>query len=885
MVVTVTGAETIGSAQLDGSIDYWAYDLTSTGDLTIQGTVTINANGAVYLSGIETEGPSGTPVLEIAAGGAFEMPGSAMSAYGFYSQAAPATFINDGTFFVQASSGSDGVTLVAGGTFDNAGSLTVQSANGSALGLEALGVTTGYNTGQVTVSAVDTARGLVLKSGGFTNGGSITVTSTGGAVEGVEVDGSTLPGNSPSFVNTGDIHVSGPHGEGVQVGSGFALNNSGLIVAQGGAAGVTVGGDGSDTSTIVNSNQITASGGSSPSIGISVDSIFTPGFVDIVNGGTITADHTIEMGGNGVLNLHNTGVLNGDVVDYSSGGGAQILNSGHIIGDVDLMEQVNNLYDGRGGTLTGRLNLGSGVNVAYLGDDGETVSFALGSPADNTTIYGGKGADTLYAWEGALTFYVGGGNDVLDGLDPIIAATTSIVSTNTVSFAEATSGVTVDLGVTGPQNTGFGQVTITRFQNLSGSAFNDHLIGDANNNVIDGGGGNDILTGGGGADTFVYRAGYGNDTITDFSTLVGDVIDVSSVANLYQWSDVLADMAQVGADTVITIGSGSLRLQGVLETNLTAANFRLAPPPPPPPPTLTGASANNFTDTLQGVRQQYTVGAGGTAVEGGPENADNLLVNMQRLQFADGYETYSTTDKAAEVYRLYEATLNRGSDPEGLAFWVNQMNTGTSLQSVANGFVNSAEFQQQYGQLSNASFIHLLYENVLHRGADPTGLSFWLGQMSSGQTQAQVVLGFSESTENINDSATALSQGLWVGSTNAAEVARLYDTTLGREPDLTGLTFWTNQLNTGASQQSVVNGFTSSTEFQNTYGALNNNDFVSLLYHNTLHRAPDQTGLIFWVGQLTSGAETRAQVVLGFSDSNEHIADTAPHIDGGIWVA
>jgi hypothetical protein len=156
--------------------------------------------------------------------------------------------------------------------------------------------------------------------------------------------------------------------------------------------------------------------------------------------------------------------------------------------------------------------------------------------------------------------------------------------------------------------------------------------------------------------------------------------------------------------------------------------------------------------------------------------------------------------------------------------------------------------------------------------------------MSGGMTQAQVVLGFTQSTEDIGDSGTALSQGLWVGNTNAAEVARLYDTTLQRMPDITGLTFWTNQLQGGASLQSVVNGFTSSTEFQNTYGALSNSDFVTLLYHNTLHRDPDPTGLSFWVGQLTSNAQTRAQVVLGFSDSTEHIADTAPHIDGGIWV-
>jgi hypothetical protein len=30
---------------------------------------------------------------------------------------------------------------------------------------------------------------------------------------------------------------------------------------------------------------------------------------------------------------------------------------------------------------------------------------------------------------------------------------------------------------------------------------------------------------------------------------------------------------------------------------------------------------------------------------------------------------------------------------------------------------------------------------------------------------------------------------------------------------------------------------------------------------------------------------SRAQVVLGFSESAEHIAGTAPHVDAGIWLA
>jgi hypothetical protein len=180
----------------------------------------------------------------------------------------------------------------------------------------------------------------------------------------------------------------------------------------------------------------------------------------------------------------------------------------------------------------------------------------------------------------------------------------------------------------------------------------------------------------------------------------------------------------------------------------------------------------------------------------------------------------------------------------------------------------------------------LLYANVLHRTPDTAGLNNWVGYLNSGQdTRAQVVLGFSESQEDINDLSAAVQQGLWVGNPAAAEVARLYDTVLNRLPDLSGLTNWTHSLASGASLQNVANGFVGSQEFQNVYGPLNNTQFVTQLYANVLHRPPDTAGLNNWVGYLNSGQETRAQVVVGFSESPEHIANTAAHIDSGIWLA
>ena len=49
-------------------------------------------------------------------------------------------------------------------------------------------------------------------------------------------------------------------------------------------------------------------------------------------------------------------------------------------------------------------------------------------------------------------------------------------------------------------------------------------------------------------------------------------------------------------------------------------------------------------------------------------------------------------------------------------------------------------------------------------------------------------------------------------------------------------------------------------------------EFVSDLYAEVLEREPDSIGMNYWLGQLNSGAETRYEVLLGFSQSAENTA-------------
>ncbi|QFT80550.1 hypothetical protein FIU89_08000 [Roseovarius sp. THAF27] len=123
---------------------------------------------------------------------------------------------------------------------------------------------------------------------------------------------------------------------------------------------------------------------------------------------------------------------------------------------------------------------------------------------------------------------------------------------------------------------------------------------------------------------------------------------------------------------------------------------------------------------------------------------------------------------------------------------------------------------------------------------------------------------------------TLLGDGYSTGDNpdEAAQIARLYLAALDRMPDATDRANWGEKMLTGRdSIKDMAVAIVNSPDFTNTYGALNNDAFVDLLYRNVLEREADQAGSAHWVGQLDAGA-SRAKVVLGFSESIEFKTNT-----------
>lgn len=224
------------------------------------------------------------------------------------------------------------------------------------------------------------------------------------------------------------------------------------------------------------------------------------------------------------------------------------------------------------------------------------------------------------------------------------------------------------------------------------------------NDTITGSAGNDGLIGYAGNDTI--RAGAGNDNLAGLSG--NDQID-----------------GGLGLDSVLFVGA--------------RANFSVA------------RTDAGFTVTDK-------TGAEGT----------DTLVNVERIIFSDlvGNLSGLALDVGADglggkAYRLYQAAFNRTPDTPGLSFWMHSLDQGASLVSIAQGFIQSKEYQDTYAPgLSSRDLVSKYYQNILHRAPEQGGLDFWSGALDSkAASTAEVLAGISESKENIDGTAAVIGNG------------------------------------------------------------------------------------------------------------------------------
>ncbi|WP_284164419.1 Hint domain-containing protein [Frigidibacter sp. SD6-1] len=225
---------------------------------------------------------------------------------------------------------------------------------------------------------------------------------------------------------------------------------------------------------------------------------------DIIDGGT-GAD--VIVAGNGDDTIRLTGVFGNDTITGGETGetAGDLIDATAITGNETLTFTGNEAGTLSDGTSTAsfsqieRFQIGSGNDTVNASATTTGVNVDAGD--GNDSMLGGSGADTLTGGLGNDTIQGGGGADSLSGG----------TGTDTVSYASSAAAVSVNLATNTASGGDATGDTISGFENIAGSAFNDTLTGDAGANLIDAGGGADSVDGGLGNDTL--QGGAGADTL------------------------------------------------------------------------------------------------------------------------------------------------------------------------------------------------------------------------------------------------------------------------------------------------------------------------------------------------------------------------------------
>ena len=243
---------------------------------------------------------------------------------------------------------------------------------------------------------------------------------------------------------------------------------------------------------------------------------------DVIYG---TTGDDVQNGGEGNDSLRggagNDDLYGGEGNDALQGGAGQDDLYGGVGNDTYFIEDNQDSVFELGGegidtvvSYLAEYRLGANLEILKLfgpnaiAGAGNELDNSIQGNSNNNRLDGRGGDDSIYGFDGNDVMNGGAGNDLMVGGS----------GTDTVSYRDATGGVTVDLRINNrPQDTvSAGLDSIRDVENIEGSDnFGDTLTGNAGANQIVGRGGDDALrgfggdddlTGGSGDDSFEFEA-------------------------------------------------------------------------------------------------------------------------------------------------------------------------------------------------------------------------------------------------------------------------------------------------------------------------------------------------------------------------------------------
>jgi|GEM_PF-6356581 len=239
-----------------------------------------------------------------------------------------------------------------------------------------------------------------------------------------------------------------------------------------------------------------------------------------------------------------------------------------------------------GGDGNDRLDGGAGADTVSYASASAAVEVNLGSSGSPQNTYG-AGSDTLIGIErltgsafadwligdaAANRLNGGGGDDLVEGgagNDVLIGGSNQALG-DVVAYMGASGSVTVSLAIQdgiAAQNTGAGGMdTLSGFENLMGSSFDDRLTGSSGANTLWGRAGADILNGGGGKDTLFGMSG--NDILNGGAG--HDILWGGTESDIFAFTAALSATANVDSIRDFEVGSDTIRLENSVFSRLSA---------------------------------------------------------------------------------------------------------------------------------------------------------------------------------------------------------------------------------------------------------------------------------------------------------------------------
>lgn len=179
-----------------------------------------------------------------------------------------------------------------------------------------------------------------------------------------------------------------------------------------------------------------------------------------------------------------------------------------------------------------------------------------------------------------------------------------------------------------------------------------------------------------------------------------------------------------------------------------------------------GEGIDEFNTDVEYASATITIGGLGNATTVESSEGFDTFVNVERLSFSDGILLLDVgaEENTGFVYRIYQSAFGRTPDVEGLAFWLGEIDNGTSKEDVADGIIAASEFADRYGtNVNNMAFVDLLYQNVLGRSGEDAGVSFWVSALESGNlSRDDTLVLFADSSETIDLVGSVLGDGLFI---------------------------------------------------------------------------------------------------------------------------